>query len=174
MFLSARPIFFGVPHKSSLCRPYCSPCVDYRYPTDGRRKADTVPITSRQLEALIRLCQARAKACLREICLEEDALDVVELMKRSVEQVHTDEAGGIDPIRGGPGGISNRKMKTAFQNELLSLVGPRGGDVTMDDMRQVAQRVQCGLGEFHNLIEDLRTNAFMTKGKNGTFKILPP
>ena len=144
----------------------------FRYPADGRRKADTVPITSRQLEALIRLCQARAKACLRELCLEEDALDVVELMKRSVEQVHTDEAGGIDAIRGGAGGISNRKMKKAFQKELLSLVGAKGGEVSLDDMRRIAERVHCGLGEFHNLIEDLRTNAFLARGKNGTYKVL--
>ena len=39
------------------------------YPEDGRRRQDTVPITTRQLEALIRLSQARAKACLREFVL---------------------------------------------------------------------------------------------------------
>ena len=41
----------------------------FRYPEDGRRRQDTVPITTRQLEALIRLSQARAKACLREFVL---------------------------------------------------------------------------------------------------------
>ena len=170
----------------AYAREYCKPkltkqaaevlknyFMELRYPTDGRRKADTVPITSRQLEALIRLCQARAKACLRDLCLEEDALDVVELMRSSVEQVHTDEAGGVDPIRGGPGGISNRKMKKAFQKELMSLVGPKGGEVTLDDMRRIAERVQCGLGEFYGLIEDLRANAFLTKGKNGSYNVLP-
>lgn len=69
----------------------CVCCCCCRYPEDGSRPQDTVPITTRQLEALIRLSQARAKACLREFVLEEDALDVVELMAHSVEQVHVSE-----------------------------------------------------------------------------------
>lgn len=104
-----------------------------RYPSDGRRNGDSVPITTRQLEALIRLCQARAKACLREYCLKEDALDVVELLSTSVDQVHSDDSGQIDRGRGGAGGVSNRKMKTDFKKELNSLVGP-GGYCTIDDL----------------------------------------
>jgi DNA replicative helicase MCM subunit Mcm2 (Cdc46/Mcm family) len=113
----------------------------YRYPPDARRKrVDTVPITTRQLEALIRLCQARAKACLRDFVLREDALDVVELMRRSVEQVHSDESGVMDPIRGGAGGKSNRKTKKAFCNELQRLVGV-GAECSLDDLRRIADRL---------------------------------
>jgi DNA helicase MCM8 len=112
-----------------------------RYPADGRRKLDTVPITTRQLEALIRLCQARAKACLRDFVLREDALDVVELMSQSVEQVHSDEGGILDKSRGGAGGKSNRKMKKAFVNELQRIVGI-GAECTMDDL---VSMVACGL-----------------------------
>ena len=84
-------------------------------------------------EALIRLCQARAKACLRDFVLKEDALDVVELMSKSVDQVHSDDHGSIDRTRGGAGGTSNRKMKKAFANELRRLVGT-GGTCTLDDL----------------------------------------
>lgn len=103
------------------------------YPSDGRRKLDTVPITTRQLEALIRLCQARAKACLRDFVLKEDALDVVELLSSSVEQVHSDEGGNLDRSRGGAGGKSNRKMKKAFVNEIQRIVGI-GTECTLDDL----------------------------------------
>ena len=105
----------------------------YSYPSDGRRKLDTVPITTRQLEALIRLCQARAKACLRDFVLKEDALDVVELLSSSVEQVHSDEGGNLDRSRGGAGGKSNRKMKKAFVNEIQRIVGI-GTECTLDDL----------------------------------------
>jgi DNA replicative helicase MCM subunit Mcm2 (Cdc46/Mcm family) len=105
----------------------------FSYPPDGKRKRDTVPITTRQLEALIRLCQARAKASLREFVLKEDALDVVELMHLSVEDVHRDEEGQVDPFRGGAGGKSNRKMKKAFENELQRIVGI-GAACTLDDL----------------------------------------
>jgi DNA helicase MCM8 len=92
-----------------------------------------VPITTRQLEALIRLCQARAKAALRDFVLKEDALDVIELMTISVKDVHCDEEGRVDPCRGGAGGTSNRKMKKAFLNELHRVVGV-GAECSLDDM----------------------------------------
>jgi DNA replicative helicase MCM subunit Mcm2 (Cdc46/Mcm family) len=79
------------------------------------------------------LCQARAKAALREFVLKEDALDVIELMTTSVEDVHKDEEGHVDPCRGGAGGTSNRKMKKAFVNELHRIIG-LGGECSLDDM----------------------------------------
>lgn len=109
-----------------------------RYPPDGLRKHDTVPITTRQLEALIRLSQARAKACLRDYVLKEDALDVVELMSQSVDQVHSDDHGQIDVTRGGAGGTSNRKMKRAFIIELSRLFGS-GGMCSLVDLVGLAR-----------------------------------
>lgn len=142
-----------------------------RYPQDGRRKRDTVPITTRQLEALIRLCQARAKACLRDFCLKEDALDVVELMSCSVEQVHSDERGAIDVGRGGAGGISNRGMKKAFIKELQRLVGV-GAECSLDDLRRIADTVKCGLGDFAGFVEDLRSSGVLLKKSNGKFQVM--
>jgi len=42
---------------------------------------DSTPITTRQLESLIRLTEARARLELRELATKEDAEDVVEIMK---------------------------------------------------------------------------------------------
>ncbi len=42
---------------------------------------DSTPITTRQLESLIRLTEARARLELREVASEQDAQDVVEIMK---------------------------------------------------------------------------------------------
>ena len=80
----------------AYAREYCKPKLtpeaskvlqDYymqlRFPEGGRTQG-TVPITTRQLEAMIRLSQARAKACLRDFVIAGDALDVVELMRKSV------------------------------------------------------------------------------------------
>ncbi len=141
-----------------------------RYPTDGRNKQDTVPITTRQLEAMIRLSQARAKACLRDYVLEEDALDVVELMTQSVAQVHTDEQGSLDLQRGGAGGKSNRKMKKAFINELQRIVGP-GAECQMDDLRRIAEKVNCGLHEFQPLIDNIRDQGIIMKTSSGSYKV---
>lgn len=54
---------------------------------------DSTPITTRQLEALIRLAEARAKIELRSLVTRDDAQDVVELMKESLYDAVTDDFG---------------------------------------------------------------------------------
>ncbi|XP_041975315.1 DNA helicase MCM8-like [Aricia agestis] len=56
---------------------------------------DGTPITTRQLEACIRLTQARARAELREEATIEDADDVISLMKHSLIDTFCDEYGNI-------------------------------------------------------------------------------
>jgi DNA replicative helicase MCM subunit Mcm2 (Cdc46/Mcm family) len=142
-----------------------------RYPENGRRLIDTVPITTRQLEALIRLCQARAKACLRDFVLKEDALDVVELMTYSVEQVHTNEIGSIDVLRGGAGGTSHKKIRKAFLNEVYRVIGSNGIECTIDDLRRIAHKLDSDLHDFPILIENLRSDGFLLKKSNGKYQV---
>lgn len=144
----------------------------FSYPTDEKCRQDTVPITTRQLEAMIRLSQARAKACLRDFVLEEDALDVVELMMQSVAQVYTDEKGSLDRSRGGAGGKSNRKTKKAFVNELLRIVGP-GNECQMDDLRRIASKVNCELDDFVSLVENMRDQGIIMKTSSGSYRVVP-
>ena len=69
-----------------------------------RQKAaatDGAPITARQLESLVRLAEARARADLREVATESDALDVVDLMRRTILDEFTDESGIVDYKRAG-------------------------------------------------------------------------
>ena len=147
--------------------------MERRYPTDGslRNRTDTVPITTSQVEALIRLCQARAKACLRDYCLKEDALDVVELMNRSVEQVHQDDNGVIDRQRGGAGGTSQRKLKRKFKNEVQRVIKV-GNECSMEDLRRIAANVQYPLGDFLDLIDEMRTDSILLARPNGMYKVL--
>jgi DNA helicase MCM8 len=145
--------------------------MNLRYPADGRNRRDTVPITTRQLEALIRLSQARAKACLREFVLREDALDVVDLLRRSVEQVHTDEYGIVDRTRAGAAGLSNRKMRKIFTQEVYNMIGI-GAECSLDDLRRVADRVQCSISEFQTMVDDMRSNGILMKKADGQYQVL--
>jgi DNA helicase MCM8 len=169
----------------AYAREYCKPkltseasvvlkeyYLNLRHPANGRHRQDSVPITTRQLEALIRLAQARAKACLREFVLKEDALDVVELLKKSVEQVHTDEFGLVDRYRGGAAGQSTRKLRTAFTKELYNLI--QGGECTRNDLLRIADRVNFPLNNFDTIIEDMRSTGEIILKSNGKYELTRP
>jgi DNA helicase MCM8 len=132
-----------------------------RHP-DGNRK-DSVPITTRQLEALIRLSQARAKACLRPLVLKEDAEDVVELMKESVKQVHTDKSGNVDKARGGAGGKG--KKNRAF---LAAMRASEQSEFSMYDLQGIADRVQLPLGggSVKDFVDKLRDNGEILRSQS--------
>eukprot|EP00002_Diphylleia_rotans_P024947 TRINITY_DN4927_c0_g1_i6.p1 TRINITY_DN4927_c0_g1~~TRINITY_DN4927_c0_g1_i6.p1 ORF type:complete len:712 (-),score=116.81 TRINITY_DN4927_c0_g1_i6:41-2176(-) len=73
---------------------------------------DSTPITTRQLESLIRLAEARAKVELREIVTRDDALDVVNIMKESLIDTLSDDMGHVDFKRST--GMSKRKLMMTF------------------------------------------------------------
>jgi len=150
----------------SYAREYCRPkltseaaavlkeyFMSLRYPSDDTKRNENVPITTRQLEALIRLSQARAKACLREFVLKEDACDVVELMKDSVNQVHMDSDGNIDRTRGGASGKSKRKQKKEFLNELRKM---KENKFSWDDFLRIASALSLPLYDFKSMVDELR------------------
>ena len=142
--------------------------MELRYPTNHNK--DNVPITTRQLEALIRLSQARAKACLRDFVLKEDAEDVVELMRESVRQVHvTDAAGHIDKSRGGAGGTSNRKGKRAFEAELRKIVRMKRDDrIYMEDVFAASKAANLGYDvNSKDLIDHLRDMGVVMQRTDG-------
>ena len=52
---------------------------------------DSTPVTTRQLQSLIRLAEARAKAAMREDVTAADARDVVEIMRGALNDVYEDD-----------------------------------------------------------------------------------
>ena len=78
-------------------------------------EASAVAITARQLESLIRLAEARARAHLREEVTIEDAEGVINLMQKSLDQVGVDMTTGqidIDILyTGKPRSLQNQLQK---------------------------------------------------------------
>jgi len=138
----------------------------------ARATSDSVPITTRQLEALIRLSQARAKACLREFVIREDAMDVVDLMKHSVDQVHMDEHGIIDKSRGGAGGRSKRKEKTDFMNALkIYKENWNLKDLSWEDLQRVAKQAHTRVHGFREMIIDLLQEGSLLKTREKLYQL---
>ncbi len=85
----------------------------------GKEKAsERVTITARQLEGIIRLAEARAKAALRNVVTKQDAQRAIDLVKFSLREIAIDpETGAID-IDALYSGITSSK-----RNRLTKLLG---------------------------------------------------
>lgn len=102
----------------------------------------SIPVTTRNLESLIRLAQARARAELRELVTEQDAQDVVDLLHESLLDAFTNESG-------------------ALGGDLFSKSGKMGGTqkqvkALVNALKQEAQLRDCKLFHKTQIIEVCR------------------
>ena len=98
-------------------------------------EASAISITARQLEALIRLSEARARAHLRDTITIEDAEAVITLTQKSLEQVGIDMTTGkidIDILyTGKPRSLQNQLQKVL---QVISEMERISGSVKESDM----------------------------------------
>ncbi|KAJ3344088.1 DNA replication licensing factor mcm8 [Gonapodya sp. JEL0774] len=97
-----QPIPMGLLRKYiAYARMYVNPCLSaeaaqilqdfYMTLRSKYRSSDSTPITTRQLESLVRLGEARARLELRETVTAQDAKEVVEIMRHSLFACYEDE-----------------------------------------------------------------------------------
>jgi replicative DNA helicase Mcm len=103
-------------------------------------EASAVAITARQLESLVRLAEARARAHLREEISVEDAEAVINLMQKSLEQVGIDITTGeidIDILyTGKPRSLQNQLQKVL---QVITEMERISGSVRDDDLYETLQ-----------------------------------
>ncbi|XP_053292433.1 DNA helicase MCM8 [Pleuronectes platessa] len=127
--------------------------------------ADTTPITTRQLESLIRLTEARARLDLRETASQSDAEDVVEIMKHSMADTYSDGLGNLDFERSQLGsGMSQRSVAKRLINALhahAQRTGQKQFDMQM--LRSVADKLNIKVLDFEGLVSSLNEQGFLLK-----------
>jgi hypothetical protein len=122
---------------------------------------NSLPITTRNLESLIRLAQARARIELREQVTAADAEEVVQLLQESLLDVYTDERGIIDVTRRG-GTSMNKQMKALVTMMNKEVVQKKGGNniFTKQEIGEIVQRLQLNK-EVDELIENMRRECYL-------------
>lgn len=133
--------------------------------------ADTTPITTRQLESLIRLSEARARAVMRSVVTETDARDVIEIMRESMLETLTDETGQID--LGRSTGMSRSKDAKLFV-AALHAEGERIRSSIFDKsaLKRVADSIGINSGErFDTLIETINYQGYLTMKGRGRYEL---
>ena len=126
-------------------------------------------ITTRQLESLIRLAEARAKADLRTVVEEADALDVIGLMRESIGQVAMDEDGTMDWRRGGAGGRSREKEFMRLMKTLGRRKRETGQSTfTRGELREIAKEI--GVADVEKAVLQLNEGGWLLQQHGDQFK----
>jgi DNA helicase MCM8 len=132
--------------------------------------ADCMPITTRQLESLIRLAEARAKAEMREVVTAADACDVVEIMKESMFDVLADEHGQVDFSRST--GVSKSKQAQVFCKALHRAAEQRENALfTVAELRKVALDLHLGVEDLDGFIDKLNDQGMLLKKGPRLFQV---
>lgn len=156
-----------IAYARAYCRPILTPeaaALLKAFFLDLRARAAHrgVPTTTRQLEALVRLAEARAKVDLRERVTREDAADVIELFRSSLAALETDDdgilllggGGGFGDVLGlardGQGPVKRLKKggKNAEAKRFLEAIVRRGLAAGADEFSKGAQRNSLKLDFF--------------------------
>jgi DNA helicase MCM8 len=129
-----------------------------------------MPITTRQLESLLRLSEARAKIELSEYVTRAHAEDVVELMRLSLFDAAMDDVGELDFSRLA-GGLSKRKALTAVSLAIKRHEQQSGQRFLLrDELAQVLMRngIPQGAGmSAHDLIDHAHESGMLLKRSGG-------
>ena len=138
-------------------------------------------MTSRQLDSIIRLSQARAKLELRSIVTPEDAQDVVKLIQESLFETNYDLIGfkaTLDKIAGKKkvdkgevdvnniGSLSQPKQTKIFLEKLKELANKKNDKIfTFQDLMNTSRSLNMQVGDFRHYIDKLNVqNHLLMKG----------
>ncbi|CAK1540076.1 unnamed protein product [Leptosia nina] len=134
---------------------------------------DGTPITTRQLEACIRLSQARARVDLREEATLQDAKDVIDLVKHSLLDTFSDEFGNIQLSRSINGsGVSSRNKLKKFLDALTRRSHQLNKDVfTRQELIQIHKAAGV-VGDPTDLIEAMHVHSYLLLKASNTYQLI--
>ncbi|XP_059842238.1 DNA helicase MCM8 isoform X1 [Hypanus sabinus] len=126
---------------------------------------DSTPITTRQLESLIRLTEARARLELRETASKCDAEDVVDIMKHSLLDTFSDEFGRLDFQRSQHGsGMSKRSQAKRFVAALNRIAERTCRTIfEFNQLKEIAREVQIQVSDFEGFVHSLNDQGYLLK-----------
>lgn len=138
------------------------------------KEEGTVAITPRQLEALIRLTEARARMALRNECTSEDAITAISLMRTMMEQSLVDvktQRVDVDIVMTGI--PKSQRDKHAKIVEILSKLGYEKESVDKEEVLNLAESEGIPRYEAEKIIKTLASEGHIYEPKPGFIKRTP-
>ncbi|MBI1934912.1 MCM family protein [Candidatus Woesearchaeota archaeon] len=135
----------------------------------------SVPISARQLEALVRLSEASAKARLDDRVTRKDAKKAIELLDYCLMQVGFDkETGKVDIDRIATGvGASQRSHIMVLRDIIIELESKLGKSVPMEDVMAEAKSRGLDEDKVEEALERLKRSGDVYEPKRGHVSKLP-
>lgn len=133
---------------------------------------DGTPVTTRQLESLIRLAEARAKVELRNEVTEADARDVIEIMRMSLRDAL--DADGFESVNMGTTGrrgkaTAGKQLVTELQRMARDSGNPQ---FTKSQIYEVSRRLKLSSSSgFDEMLDALNFDGFLIRVSNHAWKI---
>ncbi|MFP4403387.1 MAG: minichromosome maintenance protein MCM [Nanoarchaeota archaeon] len=144
--------------------------VKMRNPQNEENQNNTIPITARQLEALVRVSEASAKVRLSEKVTKQDAKRAIALLHYCLEQVGLDpETGKIDIDRISSGIPSSERNKIFIIKEIIKTLESKSEDkiVAVQDIIELAAEQNISEDDVEEVIQKLRLSGDLYEPKRG-------
>ncbi len=121
---------------------------------------NSIPVTTRNLESLIRLAQARARLDLREEVTVNDANDVVQLLQESLLDAFTTETGEME-FSSRKGGISTAKSIKSLIKLMTREAAIKGSNIfSKYEISEYVNKLKLDK-DVDTLIESMRTECYL-------------
>jgi len=129
----------------------------------------SIPITARQLEALIRLAEASAKVRLSDKVMKKDAQRAIDLINYCLSQVAKDlETGTIDIDRISSGIPAKERSKISIVREIIDILeGEFGKVIPIENVVERAEAKGLKVDEVEEIIEKLRRGGDLYEPRKG-------
>jgi replicative DNA helicase Mcm len=144
--------------------------VNLRNSTQNEEEQKSIPISARQLEAIVRLSEASAKIRFSEEVTREDAQIAIKLTKYCLMQIGFDkETGQIDIDRFSTSMPSSERNKIVAMKEIINGLGgeEKGISIAMDDIIVAAKDKNIPEDKIYEIIEKLKRNGDIFEPKRG-------
>jgi replicative DNA helicase Mcm len=139
--------------------------------SSGDRASRSIPISARQLEALVRMAEAHAKVRLSKIVAKKDARKAIDLLMYCLMQVGLDkETGKIDIDRIATGiGASRRERIYTIKEIIKGLEAQVGKMVPQEDIQKAAQEKGISSSDVEEILEKLKREGDLYEPRFGFF-----
>jgi DNA helicase MCM8 len=140
----------------------------------GNQEMNRINTTVRAIESLKRLCEARAKAELRETATYHDAIEVIKLYQETVIDVATYNVNGLsrriplgasNQVHKSIGDLSMAKQRLFFLDKLrdLEITQSESQLYSLKDLKELGDQLGMRVGDFGLFVDKLNYEGFLLK-----------